>query len=82
MSDLTSEIVDALTDMFGSRGWQLFMEEAESNLKNINTLDGVDKEHTLGFRQGQVAMLRSVLAYENTIRTAVDQQEEEQEALQ
>ncbi len=81
MNELTSEMVDALTEMFGSYGWQLFMEEATKNLENINTLDGVQGEQTLGFRQGQIAMLRSVLGYEDIIRTAVDQQEEEAEEV-
>jgi hypothetical protein len=73
----TPEIQQALMDMFATEGWQYFLEDVAENLKGANTLDSITGEQSLGFRQGQVNTLRSVLAYEDTIRDAVDNEAEE-----
>jgi len=73
------EIQRALMDMFATEGWNYFLEDVTENLKGANTLDGITGEQALGFRQGQINTLRSVIAYEDTIRNAVDNEVNELE---
>lgn len=74
MSDLTSDIEDALFAMFSSEGWHYFLEDAKANLETANTLDDITGDQALGVRQGQVAVLRSIISYEDTIRHVIAEQ--------
>ena len=76
MSDVfTPEVQDALVSMFSSEGWVYFIEDVQKNLNGINTLDGIRGEQQLGIMQGQLQVLRGILTYEDTIRTAINERE-------
>lgn len=70
MDNFNPEVQRALEDMFASEGWRYFLEDVTANKNGVNHLDGIEGEQMLGFRQGQVSILNSVLAYEDAIRSA------------
>lgn len=75
MDNFTPDIRQALGDMFASDGWRIFVEDVTANLTNTNTLSGITGEQQLGHRQGQVAVLQSIISYEDTIRVIGEQQD-------
>lgn len=77
MDNFNSEVQKALEDMFASEGWRYFLEDVTANKNGINHLDGIEGDQMLGFRQGQVSILNSVLAYEDAIRSASEVDAEE-----
>lgn len=70
------EVQEALLTMFMSDGWRYFIEDVTSNLDGVNSLDNVVGEQQLGFRQGQVSALRGIVAYEDAIKSAVEDEME------
>jgi len=77
MDNFNIKVQKALEDMFASEGWRFFLEDVTANKNGINHLDGIEGDQMLGFRQGQVSILNSILAYEDAIRTASEVDTEE-----
>jgi len=82
MDKFTPEIQDALMNLFSSEGWHYFLEDVVANLESVNNLDGVQGEQALGFRQGQISTLRGVIAYEDTIKAATEEDDAEESQLE
>lgn len=81
MDNFSTEIQDRLFELFATEGWKVFMEDVQQNLDGVNHLDNIVGEQQLGFRQGQVAVLRGIVQYEDAIRSAVNEDTLEAEEL-
>ena len=64
-------------DMMSSTAWKELMEDVQTMLDATNTLSGATPEN-LGFKQGEVSIMRWLLALADTSDKAYEQLKEEE----
>jgi len=67
---------EARLDMMSSTAWKELMEDVQAMLNATNTLSGATPEN-LGFKQGEVSIMRWLLALADTSEKAYEQLKEE-----
>ena len=63
--------------MMGDEAWKDLMEDVQTMLDTTNRLDGVQDEKTLHFRQGELSMMRWMLALKETSQDTYEQLQKE-----
>ena len=71
---------EARFDMMGSTAWKDLMSDVQEMLDASNTLSGVTPEN-LGFKQGEISIMRWLLALEATSEKAFEQLKEDDENI-
>lgn len=69
---------EARLDMMSSTAWKELMEDVQTMLDATNTLSGATPDN-LGFKQGEVSIMRWLLALADTSEKAYDQLKEDNE---
>lgn len=64
--------------MMSSVAWKQLMEDVENMLASTNTLDGVTPDN-MRFKQGEVSMMRWMLALKEISEQAYDQLKKDEE---
>jgi|DEB0MinimDraft_6_1074348.scaffolds.fasta_scaffold10261_4 hypothetical protein len=80
MTPELEEYFDHLNVMFNSEGYKLLIEEVENKIALLNDLTTVKTADELHRRHGQIAALRSVLYFSDTVAVAREQAEEGEDA--
>lgn len=68
MSDENEEYVDAMYELFRTKGWKMLMEDLSKNTANINSVEATKDNEDLMFRKGQL----NILAFFNSLETQVE----------
>lgn len=61
---------DALSSLFETTGWGVFLAELAENATNINSVEDTSDVEDLWFRKGQLAVISNVLNLESTTKLA------------
>lgn len=58
---------NAMIDMFSTDGWKFLIDELQTNLSQINSVDATKDVDDLFFRKGQLNILSFLLNLESTV---------------
>ena len=78
MTDELQQYYDKLLELFGTEGWQVFVEEAKNSLTGLvesSSIDCIDNDKWQ-YRRGEINKLHQIVNYENFIRQSMDSHEE------
>lgn len=64
-------------DLFSRSGWQLLMEDIDSMIDSLDSLDYVSSMEELHNHKGQLTILRRIRGFENAIQAAYEDLTEE-----
>lgn len=67
MDKETEDYFGHLTDMFGSEGWKILMDELTSEVDNLTHVESIKDEQELYFRKGQLLVMKNMLNLESTM---------------
>lgn len=59
-------------DLFSRNGWKLLMEDIDSMIESVDSLDSVASLEDLHQYKGQLAILRRIRGFENAISAAYE----------
>lgn len=72
MANMNTELqkyYDSRFAMFSQQGWKDLVEDVKTMLHASNTLSGVTQDN-LGFKQGEVSIMRWILSLQDTTEAA------------
>jgi len=82
MSLMTDEeYFDHLRTMFNSQGWQLFIEETQGSVEQLDSIEACRSLEDLWYRKGQIAAMANVLNLESMIKRAEEELEAKGDSL-
>lgn len=64
-----TELEDRARDMFLTPGWDDFIEEIETQMQQCS-LDNCNSAEELWFQKGRLAVLRTIMAYEQFVKSS------------
>ena len=67
--------VDAMFEMFRTKGWQMFMDDLSQNATVINSVEATTDNENLWFRKGQLDILTSLASLETQVENMVDEKD-------
>ena len=67
--------VDAMFEMFRTKGWQMFMDDLSQNATVINSVEATTDNENLWFRKGQLNILTSLASLETQVENMVDEKD-------
>ena len=67
--------VDAMFEMFRTKGWQMFMDDLSKNATVINSVEATTDNENLWFRKGQLNILTSLASLETQVENMVDEKD-------
>jgi hypothetical protein len=76
MSPEDEKYFDALLDMFMTPGWKHFITDLEGSADALDTVSGVPDGEALYKRQGQLLSLTRILGFEDSVRRAMEDDDE------
>lgn len=59
-------------DLFSRSGWKLFMEDIDSMVKSLDSLDYVNSMEELHSHKGQLMILKRIAGFENAMLAAYE----------
>lgn len=68
MSDENEKYIDAMYELFRTKGWKLLMEDLSKNTVNINSVEATKDNDDLMFRKGQL----NIIAFFTSLETQVE----------
>ena len=78
LEDLTDEMYFAEMKMlFQTKGWHIHMQELLAQAQQINDIQLTTDEKDLQFRKGQLAVIGTLLNFEDTIKRAEEDSNDE-----
>jgi len=60
-------------DLFSRNGWKLLMEDIDSMIESVDSLESVTSLEELHQYKGQLAILRRIRGFENAISAAYEE---------
>jgi len=75
------EYFDHLRTMFNSQGWQLFIEETQGSVEQLDSIEACRSLEDLWYRKGQIAAMANVLNLESMIKRAEEELEAKGDSL-
>ena len=60
-------------DLFSRNGWKLLMEDIDSMIESVDSLESVTSLEELHQYKGQLAILRRIRGFENAIAAAYEE---------
>lgn len=81
MMELNQERYDALSDMFLTKGWKLFVEEVTELEEALvqNAPDVAQTNEQWQYARGMIRELRSIIGYESYVKLSWEEQQKEPE---
>lgn len=74
----------SMQEMFRSEGWGYFLNDIQSGVPNVNSVEVTKDSDDLFFRKGQLAVMANILNLEAQLEGVIEQRnnagEEEEEA--
>ena len=70
---------EALFEMYGTKGWQMLMEDAGRMLETHDRLVGIDTSEALWFRKGELAQMEWLKGHRAAVEHAYAELIEEQD---
>lgn len=70
------KIFDAARELFNTEGWANFINDIVNNIQSIR-VENIDDEKGFWIAKGQLNVLHSIAGYENMIRAAEEQADED-----
>jgi hypothetical protein len=64
-----------LNDLFRSEGWKILLEDMQTSIVGINSIEQTKDEQDLYFRKGQLAVMNNILNLETQVTFAQQQAE-------
>ncbi|MAI23022.1 MAG: hypothetical protein CL828_03105 [Crocinitomicaceae bacterium] len=71
------EYVFEMRNLFRSEGWKYFINDVETSIKNINSLETTKDSEDLFFKKGQLLVMNNCLNLETQLETLVTQRNSE-----
>ena len=71
------EYVFEKRNLFRSEGWKYFINDVETSIKNINSLETTKDSEDLFFKKGQLLVMNNCLNLETQLETLVTQRNSE-----
>jgi len=71
------EYVFEMRELFRSEGWNYFIKDVETSIKNINSLETTKDIEDLFFKKGQLLVMNNCLNLQNQLETLVTQRNSE-----
>lgn len=60
-------------DLFSREGWKLLMEDIDSMIESLDSLDYVNSMEELSNHKGQLTILKRIRGFENAIEAAYEE---------
>jgi len=70
------KIFDAARELFNTEGWANFINDIANNIQSIR-VENIDDEKGFWIAKGQLNVLHSIAGYENMMRAAEEQADED-----
>jgi len=67
--------IDAMFEMFRTKGWQMLMDDLSQNATAINSVEATTDNENLWFRKGQLDILTSLASLETQVENMVDEKD-------
>tara|TARA_R110002020_G_scaffold452138_1_gene666481 strand:- start:2 stop:232 length:231 start_codon:yes stop_codon:yes gene_type:complete len=67
--------IDAMFEMFRTKGWQMLMDDLSKNATVINSVEATTDNENLWFRKGQLDILTSLASLETQVENMVDEKD-------
>ena len=75
MTPETEKYFRDLNDLFRSEGWKILLEDMQTSVVGINSIEQTKDEQDLYFRKGQLAVMNNILNLETQVTFAQQQAE-------
>ena len=75
MDNEDDKYVDAMFEMFRTKGWKMLIEDLSKNENNINSVRDTKDNEDLNFRKGQLNILASLVSLETQVENMVDEKD-------
>jgi len=75
MDNEDDKYVDAMFEMFRTKGWKMLIEDLSKNELNINSVRDTKDSEDLNFRKGQLNILASLVSLETQVENMVDEKD-------
>ena len=73
MDDSTRAQFDLYFDLFAHKGWQLWMEDLEGSLDELDSVQTITTVEQLYERKGKLEMINTILNTQNMMEQALEQ---------
>ena len=75
MDNEDDKYVDAMFEMFRTKGWKMLIDDLSKNELNINSVRDTKDNDDLNFRKGQLNILASLVSLETQVENMVDEKD-------
>jgi hypothetical protein len=75
MDNEDDKYVDAMFEMFRTKGWKMLIEDLSNNENNINSVRDTKDNEDLNFRKGQLNILASLILLETQVENMADEKD-------
>ena len=75
MDNEDDKYVDAMFEMFRTKGWKMLIDDLSKNELNINSVRDTKDSEDLNFRKGQLNILASLVSLETQVENMVDEKD-------
>ena len=75
MDNEDDKYVDAMFEMFRTKGWKMLIEDLSKNELNINSVRDTKDSEDLNFRKGQLNILATLVSLETQVENMVDEKD-------
>ena len=75
MDNEDDKYVDAMFEMFRTKGWKMLIDDLSKNELNINSVRDTKDNEDLNFRKGQLNILACLVTLENQVENMVDEKD-------
>ena len=75
MEKENEKYIDAMFEMFRTKGWQMLMDDLSKNATVINSVEATTDNENLWFRKGQLDILTSLASLETQVENMVDEKD-------
>ena len=75
MEKENEKYIDAMFEMFRTKGWQMLMDDLSKNATVINSVEATTDNENLWFRKGQLNILTSLASLETQVENMVDEKD-------
>ena len=75
MDNEDDKYVDAMFEMFRTKGWKMLIEDLSKNENNINSVRDTKDSEDLNFRKGQLNILASLISLETQVENMADEKD-------
>ena len=67
--------IDAMFEMFRTKGWQMLMDRLTQDAIPINSVQATTDNEDLWFRKGQISTLNNIIGWETQVEAMFDEKD-------